>query len=514
MAIDGSSIVHGPWTAGAVYNLPPENLEEDQCTDTINTRIGHAGECEKRQGTVNYKSVRHNIGSDPNVMLCGQYRESATSSPVFKSVGAVFYEFTSGAWADRTGGQTITADKPFEFAGANGTLVITNGTNPMLKWAGAGNNLTLLDVDSRFTTADHVAFWDNRLWLGNTNANIDRLWYSNLGNIDGASSDAWGATSFYNLGSEIIGLMPVSDALAIHTADGIHTLTPTGNATIPYQLQQQTQQAGLSGRSILTVPGNKQFFVQEEGVYEWDGNTEVTKASVDLDDGYWSSLNEAKLNNTFAVYYRLNNELWFWLPYGATQANMNDIMVYNLEKERWHGPFRGNPTSTYYERACAALIDKKPHAGDFYGELVDHDPEEVYSDVFDATTAAIHAQFTTSAKAPEGEDTRLKWLFSRSYYDGVGDFDVRVTQLSSGLAGTSETVPMGAAGFTLDVDKLDLVALGTIRVQAKDAELSGYDPHSSITVTQNKKDEFFRYRKIVQVYKDIGIKRKRLAGVS
>lgn len=177
MAIDGSSIVHGPWTAGAVYNLPPENLEEDQCADTINTRIGHAGECEKRQGTVNYKSVRHNIGSDPNVMLCGQYRESATSSPVFKSVGAVFYEFTSGAWADRTGGQTITADKPFEFVGANGTLVITNGTDPMLKWAGAGNNLTLLDVDSRFTTADHVAFWDNRLWLGNTNANIDRLWY-------------------------------------------------------------------------------------------------------------------------------------------------------------------------------------------------------------------------------------------------------------------------------------------------------------------------------------------------
>ena len=73
---------------------------------------------------------------------------------------------------------------------------------------------------------------------------------------------------------------------------------------------------------------------------------------------------------------------------------------------------------------------------------------------------------------------------------------------------------MGAAGFTLDVDKLDLVALGTIRVQAKDAELSGYDPHSSITVTQNTKDEFFRYRQIVQVYKDIGIKRKRLAGVS
>lgn len=120
--------------------------------------------------------------------------------------------------------------------------------------------------------------------------------------------------------------MPVSDALAIHTADGIHTLTPTGNATIPYQLQQQTQQAGLSGRSILTVPGNKQFFVQEEGVYEWDGNTEVTKASVNLDDGYWSRLNEAKLNNTFAV-----------LPFKQRIMVLASVWGHPSQHERYNG---------------------------------------------------------------------------------------------------------------------------------------------------------------------------------
>ncbi len=509
MPIDGDSIIHGPWTGGAIYNLPPENLEEDQCTDTINVRIGQAGEAEKRRGSLNYKSVRQNIAADPNVMACGQYRESATSTPVFKSVAAVFYEYTGGSWVDRTGGQTITADKTFEWAGANGTLALTNGTDAPLKWTGAGNNLALLDVDSQFTTALHVAYWDNRLWMANTNANTDRLWHSDLGAIE-----TWAATSFYNLGSEVIGLMPVSDSLAIHTVDGIHTLTPTGNSTIPYQRQQQTQQASVSGRAILTVPGNRQFFVQDEGIYEWDGDKEVTKASVALDDGYWDSLNEAQLDSTFAVYYRINNELWFWLPYGTSQTNMNDIMVYNLEKERWHGPFRGNASTTYYERACAALIDSKPHAGDFLGEVVDHDPVDTYTDVNDATTNAIHAQFTTSAKAPEGEAKRLKWLFSRSYFDSVGDFDVTLTQLSSGLSGTSETVDMGASGFTLDNDKLDLTSLGSIRVQAKDAELSGYDPHSSVTVTQNVSAEFFRYRKIVQVYKEIGIKRKRAAGVS
>lgn len=514
MPIDGQAIIHGPWTGGTIYNLPPEELEPEQCTDTINVRIGQAGQAEKRRGSINYKSVRHEISGGPNTMVCGQYRESSTSLPVFKSAGDKFYEYVGGGtpWADRTGSVTITADKPFEWVGANGTLILTNGNNGPLKWAGAGNNLDALDVDSRFNTAYRVAFWDNRLWMGNTNAQKDRLWHSDLADLE-----TWGATSFYNLGSEITGLMPIADALAIHTADGIHTLTPTGNATIPYQLQQQTQQAALSGRSILTVPGNRQFFVMAEGIYEWDGANEIRKVSIPLDgespNGYWRHLNESQLDSTFAVYYRIKNELWFWLPYGSSQTNMNDIMVYNAEQETWHGPFRGNSGTTYYTRACAALIDAKPQAGDFLGELVDHDPEDTYTDVNTATTAAIRAQFTTSAQAPEGVESRLKWLFARSYFDGVGDFNCSLVQLSSGIAGTTDTVNMGTAGFILDTSKLDLTALGTVRVQAADSELSGFDPHSSVTVRQNVSGEFFRYRRLAQIYQEIGIKRKRKAGV-
>ena len=507
MPIDGDAITHGPWTAGTVYNRPPENLEEDECTDTINVRIGQAGECEKRAGSANYKATRHTISGSPDVMLVGQYRESSSSEPVFKAAGAVFWEYSSAAWNDRTGGQTITPNKPFDAVGANGTLVLTNGTDPMLKWTGTGNNLAALGVSSRFSTAQRCAFWDNRLWMGNTNANADRLYYSDL-----AAIETWGATSFYNLGSDIIGLEPVSDSLAIHTSDGIHTLTPTGNATIPYQLQQQTQQAAVSGRSIVTVPGNRQFFVQKEGVYEWDGDREVKKASIALDDGYWDHLKSSSLSNSFAVYYRLNNEIWFWLPYGLTQTNMNDVMVYNLEKERWHGPFRGQTAETYYERACAAMIDDKPHAGDFLGELVDQDAT-VYTDVNGASTKAIHAQFTTSAKAPEGEETRLKWLFSRNYFDSIGAFNVNLTQVSSGLSGVSQPITMVSSGFELNTDTLDNAALGSVRVQARDSELSGYDPHSSVTVSQNVSAEWFRFRKIVQVYKDLGIKRKTKAGV-
>jgi hypothetical protein len=85
--------------------------------------------------------------------------------------------------------------------------------------------------------------------------------------------------------------------------------------------------------------------------------------------------------------------------------------------------------------------------------------------------------------------------------------------VSSGIVGQTQTVTQQGAGFNLNTDELDTGKLGSVRVLSRDSELSGYDPHSSITVSQNVSAEWFRIRRIVQVYKDLGIKRKRKAGV-
>lgn len=513
MAIKADSIQFGPFLSGVDYSQPVEDIPEDGISSMENVHIGPAGQAQKRSGYQSYESESA-IGGAPTVTCCGEFRDpSDSSTTVFIAAGAVFYEYSSG-WVDRTGGMTITAgdDNTFEWVRAFDIIVLTNGTDAPLKWTGAGDNLALLDVDSQFTTAQHVAFWDNRCWMGNTSAAVDRLSYSDIGD-----NKTWGATNFYNFGSPIIGMMPMQNKLVVHTEDGIWTLIGTANAQIPYQQQQVTgvdpnvplMGVARSGRSIVTIPGNKQMMVADDGIYTWNGGEEVEKASYQLDEGYWDQMDRDRLPNTFAVYYSKRNEVWFWVPYitsGTTQTNMNHIIIYNTRHDMWFGPYTS--TATAFERNCAAIIGREPHAGDFSGYLWDH-----ITATYNDNGSAIQAYFVTSALAPAGSETDCRWLWAKTYYDTLGAYNVTVRQESQGVGVNSGILSTIGQGGTLDSFELDVDTLGTVRMISADLDLRGYDPHSSLQFTNNNTDERFRIRRTHLQYKVIGKKRKRRAGV-
>ena len=375
-------------------------------------------------------------------------------------------------------------------------MVAVNGVNPPIEWAGSGN-AAVLDLDSRFTFASHVAWWDNRLWLGNTNANFNRVWRSDILDIE-----TWGATSFYNVSNDITALVPMQNALAIHTRDGIHTLTPTGNTTIPFQLQQRTQAGTIASRACLTLPNERQLFVRPDGIYMWSGGDEIRKISYALDDGFWPSLNSARLAHIHAVYYPSVNEVWFFIPYGSS-TNMNYAIIYNERFEIWMGPYSG------FERGCSALVGDTPHAGGFDGILYD-----MVSTNDNDAGSAIAANFITGAPAPEGGDVRLRWLYSRTYFDESGDYDVTVTQESGGLTSVTGLLNLVGSGFVLDTDKVDVGKLGSLRMVSADLDMSGYDPQSSLQFTNNNNNETFRVRHTHLQYLPIGRMRKSKAGVS
>lgn len=520
MPIAADTIKYGPWTMGVRYDLPPEDIGPNGLQDMLNTRLTQSAGIEKVLGTKSYENAAA-ISGTPTVTACGQFRVPSTGvEHVFLVAGAAIYKYDSG-WSAITGSVTITAgnDNTFEWVRAFDTLVLTNGVDAPIKWTGTGN-AAALDVDSRFTTADHVAFFDNRVWMANTNANEDRVWYSSAGD-----PETWGATSFYNLGSPVRGLQPLQNALAIHTEDFIAVLIPTGNATIPYQLQQRTttdprnpQQGGsLSGRAIVTIPGNAQVYVLEDGVYLWAGGETVDKVSYALDEGYWANVNKSRLKQSFAIYYADQNEVWFWLPNDNT--NCNEIMVMSLRHRyadetsgetrfAWYGPLNG--LSDTFERNCAGIIDDKPHAGNFNGKLLDHAPAATYNH----ETAAYDSHFETSSPAPLGGDVDLRWLYARTYYDALGAFTLTVQQESQGVGGNVGTLTTTGGGGVMDAFTLDSDAVGTKRMVSKDLDLKGYDPHSSLKFTNNTKDEPYRIRRTHLQYKVIGRQRKPRAGVS
>ena len=518
MAIQAETIKYGPWSQGVRYDLPPEDITPNGLRKMSNTRLNAAAAVERRLGTASYKS-QSAISGSPTFTALGEFQIPGGAAKVFAVAGAVFYEYSSG-WTDRTGSVTITAgdDNTFEWVRGFQKLILTNGVDAPIKWTGTGN-VTALDVDSRFTTASHVGYWDNRVWLGNTNANSDRLWYSDAGD-----PETWGSTAFYNFGAPITAIVPMQNALSVHTEDAIYTLIPTGNATIPYQRQQRTssdprnpQRGGtISGRAVVVLPGNIQVFPLEDGIYMWGGGDTIDKVSYALDEGYWDSLVASRLAESFAIYYATEDEVWFFLAYGTGQTKFNHVMILSTKhlyqdastgetRMAWYGPYENGSS---FERNCAAIIDNKPHAGDYDGLVFDHAPGNTYND----GGAAYGSYFETSAIAPFGSDVDLRWLYAKTYFDALGAYTLTVDQESQGVgvhSGTLETITGGGA---LDTFTLGTDALGTVRMVSKDTDLRGYDPHSSLTFTNNTINQPYRVRRTHLQYTVIGRHRKQKAG--
>ena len=520
MAIAAETIKYGPWNQGVRYDLPPEDITPSGLRKMENTRLNAAAAVERRLGTASYSSESALSGS-PTWTAVGEFQIPGGAAKVFGSAGDKFYEHSTD-WTDRTGSVTITAadDNTFEWVRSFDKLILTNGVNGPIKWTGSGN-ISALDVDSRFTTAAHVGYWDNRVWLGNTNANSDRLWYSDAGD-----PETWGSTAFYNFGAPITAIVPMQNALSVHTEDDIYTLIPTGNTTIPYQQQQRTssdprnpQRGGtISGRAVVVLPGNVQVFPLEDGIYMWAGGDTIDKVSYALDEGYWDSVETSRLSQSFAIYWATEDEVWFWFPYGANKTKFNDIMVMSTKhryqdastgevRMAWYGPYRNG---TAFERNCAAIINNKPHAGDYDGIVFDHAPADTYNDA----SSAYDANFMTSALAPLGSDVDLRWLYAKTYFDALGSYTMTVEQESQGVGVHSGTLQTITGVGALDSFVLNTDALGTVRMVSKDTDLRGYDPHSSLTFVNNNLNEPFRIRRTHLQFKVIGRHRKQKAGVT
>ena len=498
MPISAESLKLGPWRAGVNYSLPAEEIGPEGLYDMENCTVGLAGEVRKRKGFAKYNASAMNSGA--TVTAFGQVHIAAADK-TFAIAGDKFFDVTGGTATDRSGSVTITAgnDNTWNWIMAGATLVACNGVDTdAITWAGGTANAGTLDDDGRFTKPTWIAFWENRLWLGNEDSNGDRLWRADAGDIT-----TWGATNYHQFGYDITGLQPFQNTLAVHTDEGIHTLTATGNATIPFQQQQRTQRGTIAGRSIVTIPGERQVFVRSDGIYQWTGGAQVDKISFALDDRYWSSLNTARLAYSFALYYPAKEEVWFFLPYGSSQTTMNSVAIYSGRLDAWFGPYNN------FTRDSAALVDDLPHAGDFAGFIMAHETNN------NDDGSAIKAFFETAAIAPLGDSVECRWLYARTLFDNIGDFDVSVQQTGAGIVSNTETITMGQSGALLDSTfVLDSSALESdVSALTDDSDLFGYDPRTTLRFSNFIDDETFTIRRTNLMYKPIGRTRHRKTGI-
>ena len=84
-----------------------------------------------------------------------------------------------------------------------------------------------------------------------------------------------------------------------------------------------------------------------------------------------------------------------------------------------------------------------------------------------------------------------------------------MTQDSSGLTGTTESLNLLANSFTLGTSTLGTDSLGSLRMIGRETRLAGYDPHSSLKFSNSGLNQPATFRRTHLQFKPLGRKRRR-----
>ena len=509
MVASNTRLSIGPWTEGAVYALPPEDLPGTALAATQNTEVGIGGFLKTRPGLSKHISAA--LGSTPTLTATGKAVFSSSSSSRFCIAGAVFYEDVSGTWTDRTGAATITAgdDNTWQWVNANGDLYATSTSlaDVQIKWAAAAGNIAHATVSGRFTKAKFCAWWDNRLWYAHEDTFEERVWFSNI-----LTPETVGASSFLNVGAPITGLTTLRTGLVVHTDEGLH-LIQYDRSLSAYVQQQRGDRGTVSARSTVLNAMGQLFFVRSDGVYQWDIDspiaTEVsatpTKISGVLDGPrYWDIINKTRLPFSFAINNEAKNSIWFVLPHGTAQTDMNHVMVYDYARKIWYGPYLG------FTRNCGAYFDHAPYLGGYDdGLLYKHDTGTNDNGV------AIDAWFETAALPGVDFGVDVRWLWAATAFGVTGNYNITIQQISARTVTRSEAYNAGGSFDSIGSFIIGISSIaGSTVLRSAETSLQGYSDSMQLRYSNGNLNEEFNVRRVTIPFRPLGIIPHTTSGVS
>ena len=501
MAIEAEAIQFGPWTS-VNYSVPAIDLGPDVIAEMSNVELDDAGSIKTRKGFAKYISSA--LSGNPSITGCGKQRFTSSSSSVFVIAGTKFYEDVDGTWTDRTSSQTITAgnDNTFILANAGGTLVASNGVDTIKKWAAAAGNIAALGMgSSSVTRASIIAWWDNRVWLVNTNQGERRAHYSSSTDIE-----AYGANDYFQTDGAITGAGPVKSFFALHNEDAIYGLFPTGNSSTPYSIQRRADRGTIARRSVIMDEAGNQMFMRRDGVYLWDGSNPPVKVSGNFDGiQFWDKVNQDRLEYSFAIENRAKNQVIFAIPYGINQTLMNKYIIWNYKRQQWVGVFDD------YTRICGAYFEGFPHfGGSGDGLLYKHNTGT------NDNSTAIKSFAALAATPPMSIADVARWLYARHEFEASEtSYEITVQQRGPSIVSRADGFAVGDPSDAIETEFIveSSSIRGSTTAYVLDTDLWGYDPVTQLKYTANNINEPMALRRAVVMYKSVGKHTKRILGV-
>lgn len=253
---------------------------------------------------------------------------------------------------------------------ATGSAVpTTSGT--LVRTAGAGDaNITFISYGANvnISKARTIAQFNNYLFLGNLtfNGSVEksRIAWCNI-----KDDLTWLATSFIDIakndGQQIIKIIVLADRLVVFKERSIYNVFFTGDANIPFTVQESSSNVGTVAQFSVKEVENGLVFLSYDGLYYYDANNSY-KISLQIQTtllGY----NLSRYSQARAMLQKTKNRYFLSLPSSA-QTNNDTVVVWDWQLNAFsiYAGIAANSMATVYVNAISERIYFGDYAGFVY----------------------------------------------------------------------------------------------------------------------------------------------------
>ena len=191
----------------------------------------------------------------------------------------------------------------------------------------------LKDLEDNPVIPDCIAVYKGRVWCAKGSA----IYYSALGTYNDfvSANDAGYINDFHTDTADIIGMSTYKDYLAIYKKERVYLLSgsnPDDFSIIPF-----ADKGSCAKGSIVNVD-NKQYFLSN-GIYSLEQVGELNQIRLGSEISQnikkeFESFDSNRINNSFALHYQNNHQVWFFIPY-LEEENYHTVWINDYVNRAW-----------------------------------------------------------------------------------------------------------------------------------------------------------------------------------
>lgn len=361
-------------TNGKIYKMTGLNGTWTDATGTATATVGNFCDFEN---WLNTAYITNNTDV-PSFMVVGA---NAAPIPSFTSGSYTFQ--VSGITTDPAVGDTytnsgntytITYVRLSGSAGAHaGQIVATSTAAPatsgnLVRTGGSGDNpiaFSSFGTNTSITTAKDVCQFQNYLFMGNVTFNgtveKSRVVWCNI-----KDDLTWLSTSFIDIarndGQQIMRMHALGDRLVIFKERSIYNLFFTGDADIPFTVQESDSNVGCVAQHSVQEIENGLIFLSHDGFYYYDSNNSY-KISLQIQTTLLA-YNATRFSQARSMIQKNKNRYFCSMPSNG-QTNNDTVVVWDWQLNAFslYSGIAANSMTTVYVGA----IDERIYFGDYSG---------------------------------------------------------------------------------------------------------------------------------------------------